>query len=139
MDESRQIGHAHGGDAYAAPAAAGVPGASAAGAAERMDVAAAIEAVARALVARQHPVIEQYAEARETRSYQLGKVEGQREALRMILAQRGLAPDGPQRGAIEDCDDPDVLERWLRRAAMATHADEIFLGRSGPGGLESDE
>jgi hypothetical protein len=121
MDENRHIGH--GGDAYAGP------GPSGAGAAERMDVAAAIEAVARALVARQHPVIEQYAEARETRSYQLGKVEGQREALRMILAQRGLAPDGLQRGSIEDCDDPDVLERWLRRAAVATHADEIFLGR----------
>ena len=108
-----------------------------------MDVAAAVEAVARALVARRHPVIEQYAEARETRSYQLGKVDGQREALRMILAQRGLAPDGQQRGAIEDCDDPDVLECWLRRAAVATHADEIFLGRRDqddwPGGFEDND
>jgi hypothetical protein len=95
-----------------------------------LDAAAADEAVARALVARQHPVIEQYAEARETRSYRRGKVEGQREALRMILAQRGLAPDGRQRGLMEDCDESDVLERWLRLAAMATHVDEIFLGRS---------
>ena len=108
-----------------------------------MDVAAAVEAVARALVARRHPVIEQYAEARETRSYQLGRVDGQREALRMILAQRGLAPDGQQRGSIEDCDDPDVLECWLRRAAVATHADEIFLGRRDqddwPGGFEDND
>jgi Putative restriction endonuclease len=92
-----------------------------------LDAAAADEAVARALVARQHPVIEQYAEARETRSYRCGKVEGQREALRMILAQRGLAPDRRQRDSVDDCDEPAVLERWLRRAAMATHADEIFF------------
>ena len=94
-----------------------------------LDAAAADEAVARALVARQHPVIEEYAEARETKSYRRGRVEGQREALRMILAQRDLEPDARQRAAMDACEDPDVLERWLRRATRATNPDEIFLGR----------
>lgn len=98
-----------------------------------LDAVAAVESVARALVACRHPVIEQYAEGRETLSCRRGMLEGQREALRLILAQRGLLPDGLQRGSLEDCDDPDLLERWLRRAAVATHADEVFFGRPGAG------
>jgi hypothetical protein len=90
-----------------------------------LDAAAADESVARALVARQHPVIEEYAQTR----YHRGAVDAYLKALRMILVQRNLEPDARQRASIDACEDPALLERWLGRAAMAMHADDIFLGR----------
>lgn len=93
-----------------------------------LDAAAADEAVARALVARQHPVIEEYAEARAATSYRRGEVAAYLGALRTILTQRNLEPDPLQRAAIDACEDPAVLQRWLGRAAMASHTGQIFAG-----------
>lgn len=88
-------------------------------------------AVARALIARKNPVIEEHAQAREATGYRRGYLEAQRKTLQLVLARRGLELDAPQLAQVEACNDPDLLDRWLRRALTATHADEIFLGRSG--------
>lgn len=84
-----------------------------------LDAAAADEAVARALVARRHPVIEEFGETRYC--------QGKRDALHLLLARRGLALDAEHRARIATCADPDLLDEWLVRAATATHAAEIFL------------
>lgn len=94
-----------------------------------LDAAAADLAVARALIARGNPVIEEHAQAH----YRRGYLEAQRKTLHLLLAQRRLAPDPQQLARLEACDDPDRLDDWLRRAFTATHADEIFLGRPGRG------
>jgi hypothetical protein len=101
-----------------------------------LDAAAADEAVARALVARRHPVIEEFGETRERRGETNGELKGRRASLRRILAQRGLEPDAQQRARIEACTDFDMLEEWLSRAITATHAGDIFLE---PGGPSADE
>jgi hypothetical protein len=90
-----------------------------------LDAAAADLAVARALIARGNPVIEEHAQAH----YRQGYLEAQRKTLHLILAQRRLAPDAQQLARLEACDDPDLLDHWLRRAFTATRADEIFPGR----------
>lgn len=90
-----------------------------------LDAAAAEMAAAHGLIARGNPVIEEHAQAREAKSYRRGKAE----ALQLVLAQRGLALDALQLARVEACEDPDLLDRWLRRALTATHAHEIFLGR----------
>lgn len=82
-------------------------------------------AAAQGLIARGNPVIEEHAQAREAKSYRRGKAE----ALQLVLAQRGLELDAPQLARVEACDDPELLDRWLRRALTATHADAIFLGQ----------
>jgi hypothetical protein len=90
-----------------------------------LDAAAADEAVARALVARRHPVIEEFGQTR----YRHGEIDTLRRSLRNVLARRGLALDARQRARIEACVDPDMLDEWLCRAATATHADEIIRVR----------
>lgn len=91
-----------------------------------LDAAAADEAVARALVARRHPVIAEFGQAQKTEGQRDGKVD----ALRIVMEQRGLAPDTRQRALLEACTDLDLLDRWLRRAITASHADEVFLDRA---------
>lgn len=56
-----------------------------------------------------------------------GTLTALREALCLILAQRGLDPDPDQGAAIADCADPDRLRRWLARAAVATRSAEVFV------------
>jgi Putative restriction endonuclease len=100
-----------------------------------LDAAAADESVARALVARRHPVIEEFGQTQKSEGYRSGKTDGRREgtleALRRILARRGLAPDAQQRARMDACEDLEVLDGWLDRALTAAHADEVFLGRVG--------
>lgn len=104
-----------------------------------LDAAAADESVAQALVARRHPVIEEFGQAQKTEGYRSGKLdgyrsgkldgmlEGRRESLRLILAQRGLEPDARQRARIDACEDLAELDGWLRRAVAATRLDDVFL------------
>jgi hypothetical protein len=98
-----------------------------------LDAAAADEAVARALVARRHPVIEEFGQTRYRQGETVGEINGLRRSLRNILARRGLALDARQRARMEACTDPDMLDEWLGRAATATHADEIIRARDEQG------
>ena len=63
-----------------------------------------------------------------------GREEGQtqgaltalREALLLVLAQRGLDPDPARRAAVADCSDPERLRRWLGQAAVAASLSQVF-------------
>ena len=72
------------------------------------DPAAADNAVAAALIAKDNPVIRQ------------------REAVLKVLEARGVAVGEAQRQEILRCHDLDCLNQWLRRAARATSANEVL-------------
>jgi hypothetical protein len=91
-----------------------------------LDPGAAEEAVVRCLIARKHPVFEEYFQARWTQ----GLCNGRRKALYGTLAARGLTLDRQQQARIDACADPDMLTEWLRRTVTAMHVDEIFLDRA---------
>jgi Putative restriction endonuclease len=88
-----------------------------------LDAAAADEAVARALVARRHPVITEFGHSQ--------KLEAKLGSLRIALEERGLEPDAQQRVRIEACTDLDTLDRWLRWAMTATDINAIFFDLDG--------
>nr|VFK44999.1 MAG: Putative restriction endonuclease [Candidatus Kentron sp. TC]VFK59332.1 MAG: Putative restriction endonuclease [Candidatus Kentron sp. TC] len=55
-----------------------------------------------------------------------GSLKARIEALFNILAARGLEPNAETRARIRDCHDPERLDGWLRKAAVANGSDEIF-------------
>jgi hypothetical protein len=55
-----------------------------------------------------------------------GRHDSRIEAIFDVLDARGLALDPPLRQRITACTDLDVLGQWLRRAATATVAEEVF-------------
>ena len=84
--------------------------------------AKADDAVARALVARHNPVIE--AVRAEDRA--AGRVEGKIEALVAILAARDIALDSAARERIVRERDPERLDLWIARAAVAEVIAEVL-------------
>ncbi|QDI73309.1 hypothetical protein CD934_17675 [Streptomyces calvus] len=48
------------------------------------------------------------------------------EDVLLVLEQRGLEVSEGVRGRIMECQDPEVLRRWLARAVSAPVAEEIF-------------
>ena len=98
------------------------------------DAAAADDAVARGLLARGNPVIEEArqkdkAEARtegKAEGRAEGKAEGRAEAILEVLEARGLSPSEALRRRILGTQDLDQLRRWLLRAPLADSADEIL-------------
>lgn len=91
-------------------------------AAALLDAAVADNAVAEALVAKGNPVIRRREAAAEAK----GEAQGKADAILQILEARGLAMSGPQREELLRCRDLDQLDRWLRRAAVATTVDEVI-------------
>jgi hypothetical protein len=55
-----------------------------------------------------------------------GLAEGERNALLMFLATRGLSATAEERALIEGCTDPKKLERWIMRAASAGSVGEVL-------------
>ncbi len=59
-----------------------------------------------------------------------GRQEGRREhashVLRTIVARRGLVLDAVREMQIDQCDDVELLDRWIDRAVTASSVDEIF-------------
>jgi hypothetical protein len=82
-----------------------------------LDAAAADNAVVEALVAKGNPALRKREAAAEAK--------GIAEAILKILETRGIAMSAPQRQEVLGCRDLDQLDRWLRRAALASSADEI--------------
>lgn len=78
-----------------------------------VDAASAEDAVAAALVAKGNVVIAQ----REARR--------KAEAVLSVLEARGVAVPEPLRSQILSCTNLDVLEGWLRRAAVASSVGEV--------------
>jgi hypothetical protein len=86
-----------------------------------LDAAAADNAVAEAMIAKGNPVLQEREAAAETR----GEAKGKANAILQFLEARGVAVNPAQRQEVLGCSDPDRLDRWLRRAAFATSADEV--------------
>jgi hypothetical protein len=55
-----------------------------------------------------------------------GRATGKREALVTLLGARGLAPTAKQKAAIEGCEDPAQIDRWIVKAATATTVAEVL-------------
>ncbi len=83
-----------------------------------LDAAAADKAVVAALVAKGNPKILRREAAAEAKAVA--------KAILAVLEARGIAVNAAQRQEILRCLDRDRLDRWLRRAAMASSADEIM-------------
>ena len=107
------------------------------------DRAAAHEVTLRNLLQRQgygdlDAVREEGQAAGRARGREEGRAEGRaegvtagalaalREALLLVLAQRGLDLDPARRAAIADCTDPERLRRWLGQAVVAASLSEVF-------------
>jgi hypothetical protein len=79
--------------------------------------------VAEALIAKGNPAILKREDAAEAR----GKAEGLAQGKVLgILEARGIAVSLAQRQEILRCQDLDRLDRWLRRAALASSAGEVL-------------
>jgi hypothetical protein len=102
-----------------------------------LDAAAADKAVAEALLAQGNPVlVEREAAARHAGVVQgaaQGEAEGKAkgllqrsaEAILAVLEARGIAVSAAERQKIRRCRDLERLDRWLRRAALASSAGEV--------------
>ena len=55
-----------------------------------------------------------------------GEAHGRAEAVLILLEARGFEVTPALRARTHACGEPAVLEQWLRRAATATHVDEVF-------------
>lgn len=98
-----------------------------------LDAAVADNAVAQALITKGNPAIrEREEEARsegeargEAKGKEEGLAEGRAEAILQVLDARGIAVSTTQRQEILGCHDLARLDRWLRRAALVSSADEV--------------
>lgn len=55
-----------------------------------------------------------------------GEALGQAKALLVVLAARNVSFSPEERERIASCNDPEQLERWVRRAATCASVDELF-------------
>lgn len=58
--------------------------------------------------------------------FEAGLVESLAAEVLTVLAARGVAVTADDRARLQRCQDPQVLARWIARAARATSADEVF-------------
>lgn len=90
------------------------------------------DAMARALVARENPIIQQVraAEHEEGRAEGLaeGVARGRADAVLAVLAARNLTVPDRDRARILAERDPARLDRWLARAVTCTSVGELFAG-----------
>lgn len=86
-----------------------------------LDATAADNAVVEALIAKRNPVIRQ----REAEAEAKGHAKGVAEAILKVLEARGVEVSAEQQQEISSCRIPDRLDRWLRRAALASSATEV--------------
>ena len=86
-----------------------------------LDAAAADHAVVEALAAKGDPTIRQREAVAEAR----GKAAAKADAILEVLEARGVTIGETQRQEILRCQDLDRLDRWLRRASVASSGDEF--------------
>jgi hypothetical protein len=77
--------------------------------------------VAEGLIAKGNPTILSFGAAAEAR----GEARGIAGSILDVLESRGIAVSSAQREEILGCTDVDRSKRRLRRAAVATSADEV--------------
>ena len=103
-----------------------------------LDAAMADNAVVEALAAKGNPAIRRREAEAEAKGEARGRVEGLAEGraggmveraaedVLKILETRGIAVSATQRQEILRCRDLDRLDRWFRRAVLASSTDEIL-------------
>jgi hypothetical protein len=82
-----------------------------------LDAAVADRAVVEALIAKGNPEIRRREAAAEAK--------GVAEAILKVLEARGVAVNEEERQEILRCQELDRLDRWLRRAVLASSAGEV--------------
>ena len=82
-----------------------------------VSAARAEDAIARALLARRHPVFEAAMAARHADGVAVGRLEALRLALTRVLEGRGLLPTASEREQLERASEADLV-RWLGAAAQ---------------------
>ena len=87
-----------------------------------LDAALVRRAVVRALEIQNEPAIQELKAAAAAR----GEARGIGDAILEVLQARGVAVSQAQREEILGCSDLDRAKRWLRRAAVATSAEEVM-------------
>lgn len=90
-----------------------------------LDAAAADDAVARALLEKGVPALQEALAERE----KAGALQKARSAISAVLQARGLTMSEAVTTAIAACSDMPTLDRWLARAVTAESADEVTAER----------
>ena len=90
-----------------------------------LDAALADNTVAEALIAKGNTTIRNREVAAEAKGKAEGRAEGMAESILKILEVRSVAVSPAQREEIRRCTELDRLDRWLRRAALASSTDEV--------------
>jgi hypothetical protein len=68
----------------------------------------------------------EFAKLHDARGRAAGRVEGKAESVLSVLEARQIPLSTEQRTQIVACTDLDVLDRWIRRAAIVPSTDELF-------------
>jgi hypothetical protein len=87
-----------------------------------LDAVIADNSVLEALAAKGNPALQEREAAAEAK----GRAEGTAEAIVKFLELRGVALSAEQGQEILDCHDRDRLDGWLRRAALASSAEDLM-------------
>jgi Uma2 family endonuclease len=84
------------------------------------------DAVARALLAKQNPVLERAGAEREQRGRALGLLEGKAQAIVAILRSRGIELSPADEARIRGTTHDPTLDTWLDRAVTCREAADLF-------------
>lgn len=84
---------------------------------ELLDAALVDDAVARALLAKDNPVLRGALDARREEGREAGALEATRAALELVLLSQKAVLSAPVRRAILECQDTAQLRRWLLQVA----------------------
>jgi hypothetical protein len=68
----------------------------------------------------------QFFDESQRQSFNRGRAESKAAAVLAVLESRDLTISNSQRDRIESCSDLATLDRWIRRAAVVTSAEELF-------------
>jgi hypothetical protein len=90
-----------------------------------LDAAMADSAVVGALAAKNSPAIQERDAAAKAEGKAEGLAEGKAQAILQVLEARGIRVSEAQRQEVLRCQDLDLLDRWLLRAALASSAGEL--------------
>ncbi len=90
------------------------------------DESASDDAVARALLAKNNPVLQEHDDEVHGKGHAEGRLAATRESIFEVLEHRKIALDAAQRDRIEACDDIAILERWMLLAIEVRDAAELL-------------
>ncbi len=91
-----------------------------------LEIAAADDAVGRALIDKRNPAIEAAVRQAEASGEATGAALAKRDLLLRLLASRGVEPSPDERARIDGCHDPAALDEWFDRALAGASASDLF-------------